>query len=81
MKSLFDQEEDINGPDSVLASLRAAYFEKAIPRYLRPLESGGRVVTPYLVHSDLWPGNIKSRASDDGLCMFESCAYWGHNEW
>lgn len=80
MKSLFDQEESLNGPDKTLAELRTAYFEKAIPRYLRPLESDGRSITPCLIHSDLWLGNIKPRASTGELCVFDSCAYWGHNE-
>jgi hypothetical protein len=79
-KSLFDREESVNGPDDTLAELRAAYFEKAIPRYLGPLESEGRSITPCLVHSDLWPGNIKPRTSTDELCLFDACAYWGHNE-
>ncbi|KAL2024345.1 hypothetical protein VTK56DRAFT_8827 [Thermocarpiscus australiensis] len=80
MKSLFDQEEAIHGPDEALAELRTAYFEKAIPRYLRPLESDGRSIEPCLIHSDLWPGNIKPRVVNDELCMFDACAYWGHNE-
>lgn len=80
MKSLFDQEEKLNGPDETLAELRTAYFEKALPRYLRPLETEGRSIELCLVHSDLWPGNIKRRTATDELCMFDSCAYWGHNE-
>jgi fructosamine-3-kinase len=80
MRSLFDREEMVNGQDETLAELRAAYFEKAIPRYLGPLESEGRTVTPCLIHSDLWPGNIKQRTLTEELCMFDSCAYWGHNE-
>ncbi|KAK4144169.1 Fructosamine kinase-domain-containing protein [Dichotomopilus funicola] len=80
MKSLFDREESVNGTDETLAELRAAYFEKAIPRYLGPLESEGRSVTPSLLHSDLWPGNIKPRTATGELCLFDACAYWGHNE-
>jgi fructosamine-3-kinase len=80
MKSLFDREEKVNGADETLAGLRAAFFGTAIPRYLRPLESEGRSVAPCLIHSDLWPGNINPKTSTDELCMFDSCAYWGHNE-
>jgi protein-ribulosamine 3-kinase len=80
MKGLFDREESVNGRDETLAELRAAYFEKAIPRYLGPLESEGRSITPCLLHSDLWPGNIKPRTATDELCLFDACAYWGHNE-
>lgn len=80
MESLFEQEEEANGPDETVTRLRAAYFERAIPRFLQPLESNGRSVVPCLVHSDLWPGNIKPRTATGGLCMFDSCAFWGHNE-
>ncbi|CAI4213379.1 unnamed protein product [Parascedosporium putredinis] len=80
MKSLFAQDEKIHGPDGELRALRADYFDKAIPRYLGPLESDGRSIQPTLIHSDLWPGNIKPMTSSDELCMFDACAYWGHNE-
>ena len=48
-----------------------------IPRLLRPLESGGRKVTPCLIHSDLWPGNCMPDADTDEIMIFDSCAYWG----
>ncbi len=84
MRGLLDREERVNGPDGELAELKRAFFDEAIPRYLRPLETEGRSVRPCLVHSDLWPGNakLKKAPSDDGpeLCMFDACAYWGHHE-
>jgi hypothetical protein len=80
MKSLLDQDERINGLDEELGELKKAFFERAIPRYLRPLETEGRSIKPCLIHSDLWPGNIKPKTSSDELCMFDACAYWGHNE-
>lgn len=80
MKSLFDQDERVNGPDAALECLKKAFFEKVIPRYLLPLETDGRSIQPCLIHSDLWPGNIKPKAATDELCMFDACAYWGHNE-
>jgi len=83
MTGLFIKEEQTNGPNRELAALRQAFFDKAIPRYLGPLESEGRSVIPTLIHSDLWPGNIKPRVCDQSsasVCMFDACAYWGHNE-
>ncbi|KAK4186216.1 Fructosamine kinase-domain-containing protein [Podospora australis] len=80
MKSLFDREEMVRGPHEELNSLKAAYLEKTIPRYLAPLEAEGRSIQPCLIHSDLWPGNIKPKTESEELCMFDSCAYWGHNE-
>lgn len=80
VKGLFNQHEQLHMPDEELAGLQAAYLEKAIPRYLGPLESEGRSIKPCLVHSDLWPGNIKPRSASGELCIFDGCAYWGHNE-
>lgn len=81
MKGLFDQEEKARKDRDVdLRLLKTAFLEKAIPRYLRPLESDGRTIQPCLIHSDLWPGNIKPRSETGELCLFDACAYWGHNE-
>ncbi|KAH7324679.1 Fructosamine kinase-domain-containing protein [Stachybotrys elegans] len=80
MEGLFDHEESLYEPSQRLADLKTAYLDRAIPRYLGPLENDGRSVKPCLIHSDLWPGNIKVRASSEELCMFDACSYWGHNE-
>ncbi|RYP92351.1 hypothetical protein DL770_001553 [Monosporascus sp. CRB-9-2] len=80
MRSLLDQEEALHGPDAEFTSLKDAFFNEVIPRFLRPLETEGRSISPCLIHSDLWPGNIKPRLDSDVVCMFDSCAYWGHNE-
>ena len=80
LRSLLEQEETIRGPDEEFAVLKSALYEKVIPRLLGPLETGGRRIKPCLIHSDLWPGNIKPKTYTDELCMFDACAYWGHNE-
>lgn len=80
MNSLLDEEERRHGPDDQFTALKAAFFTEVIPRYLRPLETNGRSFKPCLIHSDLWPGNIKPRVDSDYICIFDSCAYWGHNE-
>ncbi|KAK1675225.1 Fructosamine kinase-domain-containing protein [Colletotrichum godetiae] len=80
MKGLFDQEDHVHGTDDELTTLKTVFLHKVIPRYPGPLEKEGRSVTPCLIHSDLWPGNIKPKKFSDGLCIFDACAYWGHNE-
>ncbi|KAK7430727.1 hypothetical protein QQZ08_002771 [Neonectria magnoliae] len=80
MESLFDREKQLHEPDEENESLKLAYLDSVIPRYLRPLESNGKSITPCLIHSDLWPGNIKPKSSSNELCIFDACAYWGHNE-
>ncbi|KAB5533556.1 Fructosamine/Ketosamine-3-kinase [Coniochaeta sp. 2T2.1] len=81
MKSLFDQEDCIYGLEDEMTALKKGFLDKVIPRYLGPLESDGRSVKPCLIHSDCW--NIYARpprVSTGELCMFDACAYWGHNE-
>ncbi|KAK7999592.1 hypothetical protein PG990_012192 [Apiospora arundinis] len=80
MASLFDQDDLLHGPDDEVTRLKGAFLTQVIPRFLGPLESNGRSIKPCLIHSDLWPGNIKPSVATDELIMFDSCAYWGHNE-
>ncbi|KAK1704980.1 Fructosamine kinase-domain-containing protein [Colletotrichum lupini] len=80
MKGLFDQDDRVHGMDDELTALKMIFLHEVISRYLAPLEREGRSVMPCLIHSDLWPGNIKPKKSSNGLCMFDACAFWGHNE-
>jgi protein-ribulosamine 3-kinase len=47
------EEEVIHGQNDDLDELKKHLFEKVIPRLLRPLETGGRSITPCLIHTDL----------------------------
>lgn len=80
MRQMFVLEEASHGQDDELDLLKDALYSKVIPRLLRPLESGGRSIKPCLVHSDLWPGNSKPDANTGEVMIFDSCAFWGHNE-
>ena len=80
MEQMFELEEKSHGKNEEFEALKKQLFEKVIPRLLRPLESGGRKVIPCLVHSDLWPGNCMPDADTEKIMIFDSCAYWGHNE-
>ncbi|PMD22234.1 hypothetical protein NA56DRAFT_670370 [Hyaloscypha hepaticicola] len=46
--------------------LESVFFERIIPRLIRPLETGGRQIQPRLVHSDLWDGNAAVNVEDGG---------------
>ena len=80
MKQMFRIEEMAHGKDDELDLLKKDLFEKVIPRLLRPLETGGRSIKPCLIHSDLWPGNSMPDAHTGEILIFDSCAFWGHNE-
>ncbi|TVY14339.1 Ketosamine-3-kinase [Lachnellula arida] len=56
----FDLEAEARGTCDELEALRVPLFEKVIPRFLRPLETGGRSLKPSFVHGDLWYGNSES---------------------
>jgi protein-ribulosamine 3-kinase len=80
MKKMFDVEEQAHGKDMRLEELKKGLYEKIIPRLLRPLETGGRSIQPCLLHSDLWPGNAMLDNDTNRIIIFDSCAFWGHNE-
>ncbi|KAL1840085.1 hypothetical protein VTJ49DRAFT_820 [Mycothermus thermophilus] len=67
-------------PHEELERLKPLFLEKVLPRYLRPLESDGRSVTPCLIHADLWPGNVKYMSDGDTVCVYDACCMWAHNE-
>ena len=80
MQIMYAFEKQTQGVDEELDSLFNALCKKVIPRLLRPLETGGRSVKPCLIHSDLWPDNCMTDANSGKIMMFDSCAFWGHNE-
>ncbi len=73
-------DDNAHGQDPDMETLREGLLNKVIPRLLRPLETGGRSIKPCLVHSDLWPGNAMPDANTGEIIIFDSCAFWGHNE-
>ena len=80
MKRMFEIEGKAHDGDDEFEELKEGLLGKVIPRLLRPLETGGRSIRPCLIHSDLWPGNCMPDADTDTIMLFDSCAYWGHNE-
>lgn len=73
-------EEKAHDRDEEPEGLKESILNKVIPRLLRPLETGGRSIKTCLIHSDLWPGNCMPDVNTDRIMIFDSCAYWGHNE-
>ena len=80
MRKMLQVEEESHGKDDELEDLKQGLFEKVIPRLLRPLETDGHSIEPCLLHSDLWPGNAMPDGDTDEIIIFDSCAFWGHNE-
>lgn len=81
MKDVLRIREERAGPSSELEELLPALFEKVIPRLLQPLETGGRKVTPVLVHGNLWRGNVAAVKDSPGRgVIFDSASFFAHNE-
>jgi len=80
MRQMLKLDEEARGPSDELEQLTGPFFEKVIPRLLRPLETGGRRVQPVLLHGDLWLGNVSVQEGSGDPLMFDASAFWGHNE-
>jgi fructosamine-3-kinase len=80
MRSMYKFEKLTQGVDEEMDYLFEALCNKVIPRLLRPLETAGSTIKPCLVHSNLSPGNFMPDADTGDLMIFDSCAFWGHNE-
>lgn len=80
LSSIFDLEEEMQGPDEEMRRLRDGLMERVIPRLLRPLETGGRVLVPRLVHGDLWVGNMAVDAGSGRAIIFDAVPLFAHRE-
>lgn len=76
----FRAEEIAQGErPSKMQELMEILFGRIIPRLIRPLETGGREISPRVLHTDLWSGN--SAVGKDGKpVIFDPCSIYGHNE-
>ncbi|KAK7931319.1 hypothetical protein PG985_002031 [Apiospora marii] len=80
LRSDIEWEHSIRGPDPEFDATAEEFFEKVIPRLLRPLQTGGRSIKPVLVHGDIWPGNVQIDMATQRVILFDSCCCYGHNE-
>ena len=80
LKDFMQQEQAVHGRSEELEELLVPFFEKVVPRLLRPLEWGEEKIKPCLLHGDIWYGNIAERTGTDEPIMFDPAAFWAHNE-
>ena len=78
---MLELEEEAQGPSADLQALYVPFYEKVIPRLLRPLETGGRHIEPCLVHGDLWYGNASTDLGTDLPIVFDACCFYAHDEY
>ena len=72
--------QEVYRKDTELVELTEEFIQKVIARLLRPLQTGGRNIKPSLCHGDLWDGNVQIDVNTDRPVIFDSCAFYGHNE-
>ncbi|KAI1264596.1 Fructosamine kinase-domain-containing protein [Xylariaceae sp. FL1019] len=80
-RTLFELEQESQGPSEEIRALMVPFFEKVIPRLLRPLETGGRSIQPSLIHGDLWHGNASMDSNTDMPVIFDAASFYAHNEY
>ncbi|KAH8889032.1 hypothetical protein GQ53DRAFT_653075 [Thozetella sp. PMI_491] len=80
LRSDIEWERGIRGPDPEFDMVAEEFFQKVIPRLLRPLETGGRSIKPSLVHGDVWYGNVQIDTATQRVTLFDSCCCYAHNE-
>lgn len=81
LKDFIEQEYKVRGPSKELEELLPPFFEKVVPRLLRPLETGENKIKPCLLHGDIWYGNIAEYSGSYKPVMFDPAAFWAHNEY
>lgn len=61
--------------DPQLSKIGQRVCDEVVPRLLGKLD-----VRPSILHGDLWAGNAKQSMTSDEPIIFDSSAYYGHNE-
>ena len=69
-----------NGPWEELERVEKRTLSHVIPRLIGVLEKDGRSIKPCLIHADLWEGNTGTSHQTGDVYVFDSGAYYAHNE-
>lgn len=77
---LLNLEQEAQGQNERILKLAGAFFDKVVPRLLRPLHTGGRSIRPALIHGDLWHGNASMDADTGEPVIFDAACFYAHNE-
>jgi fructosamine-3-kinase len=80
LKHVVDMDFATNGYWEDLSILEQRIFTLVIPRLIGNLEVDGRSIKPCLIHGDLWEGNTGTSYEDGSIRLFDSGAFYAHNE-
>lgn len=80
MKDVIRYDNETNGPWPEYDAACKQLIDVVIPRLLGALQSDGRMITPSLIHGDLWERNVGTDMETGETVLFDpGCAY-AHNE-
>lgn len=80
LTSAYDHDVKSNGTWPELADTFQTIVGSVIPRLLDALKANGRQIKPCLIHGDLWEGNIGTEYETGQIYIYDSAAYYAHNE-
>jgi fructosamine-3-kinase len=80
LQHVINLDFDLNGAWDELDKAEMRLIQIVIPRLLDALTEGGRKIKPSLVHGDLWEGNIGTASDSGNVYLFDSAAFYAHNE-
>jgi protein-ribulosamine 3-kinase len=80
LKHVMDLDFETNGHWDELDQLEKRLISHVVPRLIGNLEREGRTVKPCLIHGDLWEGNTGTSYETGDVYIFDSGAYYAHNE-
>lgn len=80
LKHVIARDFEANGYWKEMDILETRIFSHVIPRLIGNLERDGRSVKPCLIHADLWEGNTGTSYETGDVYIFDSGAFYGHNE-
>jgi protein-ribulosamine 3-kinase len=76
-----DEDMKVNGPSPGYQETFTTLKQHVIPRLLEALQAEGRVLSPCLVHGDLWQENIGSNVETDEPMIYDPNVFYAHNEY
>ena len=79
-RALLETEQAVRGENDTISNLSKPFFDKVVPRLLRPLETGGNFIKPCLIHGDLWHGNVAVDARTREPIIFDAAGFYAHHE-
>lgn len=80
LQHVINDDFKLNGGWAELEKVEQRLIHLVIPRLLGALTEEGRKIKPSLIHGDLWEGNIGTAFDGGNVHLFDSAAFYAHNE-